>query len=280
MSDTDEFFRTEVALVRCAQRQMRRGEQRSSAVVLALVIGAWYLLSWLSTPAIFPSFPNPTQVAISLERELASGRMLPHILVTADEVIIGLFIGTLLGVVMGTLVAEFPIVRRFFVSHTMVQQKIPLATFAPILILWMGLDGAPKIALATIITFFPLLENTIVGLRGVDVPLRAARWQTLWKLRFPNSIPFILAGLRAAVCPVIIGVVVVEYLGSSRGLGYLMISAVSTFNATSSLAVFVLLVAMSAGFYYVLDGVERHTLKRSWKRSERIPSAMQPPGRV
>lgn len=247
---------------------MHRGERRPAAVVLLLFIGAWYGLSWLSTPRIFPSFPNPTQVAMALVRELASGRLLPHILVTASEVLMGFLIGTLLGVVVGALVAEFPVLREFSVSGIVVSQTIPIAAFAPLLILWMGFDKAPKIALATLITFFPLLENTIVGLRGAPVPLPATRWQTFWRLRFPNSIPFILAGLRVAVCPVIVGVVVGEYVGSSRGLGYLMISAVGSFNATSSLAVFVVLVAMSVGLFYVFDGVEKHTLRRSRKRRE------------
>jgi NitT/TauT family transport system permease protein len=266
-TDPDELLRTQAALVRSAQRRMRGGGQRSSAVGLLLFIGAWYVLSWLWTPTIFPSFPSPTQVALSLERELASGRMLPHILVTADEVLVGFFVGTLLGVMMGILVAEFGVLRRFFVSHATVSQTMPIATLAPILILWMGSDRAPEIALAALITFFPVLENTVVGLRGIESD-PAPRWQTLWKLRFPHSIPFILAGLRVAVCPVIVGVVVAEYLGGTRGLGYLMISAVNAFNAASSLAVFVLLVAMSVGFYYVFGGIEKHLLKR-WKRRER-----------
>ncbi len=247
---------------------IHRGGRRTATIVLLSFIGAWYALSWLSTPRIFPGFPNPTQVATALERELASGRLLPHILVTAGEVLMGLFLGTLLSVVVGALVAEFPILGRFSVSRVVVSQTIPIAAFAPLLILWMGFDAAPKIALATLITFFPLLENTIVGLGGAPVPLRATRWQTFWEIRFPSSIPFILAGLRVAVCPVIVGVVVGEYVGSTRGLGYLMISAVGSFNATSSLAVFVVLVAMSVGFYYVFDGVEKHTLRRSWRRRE------------
>lgn len=239
---------------------MHRGGRRSAVVAFLLFIGAWYVLSWLSTPRIFPSLPNPTQVAMALERELASGRLLPHILVTASEVLLGLFIGTLLGVVVGALVAEVPMLREFFASRITMSQTIPIATLAPLLILWMGFDAAPKVALATLITFFPLLENTIVGLGGTTAPSRASRWQTFW--------PFLFAGLHVAVCPVIVGVVVGEYVGSTRGLGYLMISAVGSFNATSSLAVFVVLVAMSVGLFYVFDGVEKHTLRRSRKRRE------------
>lgn len=247
---------------------MHRGRGRPAALALLLFIGAWYVVSWLSTGRIFPGFPNPTRVAMALERELASGRLWPHILVTAGEVLMGFFIGTLLGVVVGALIAEVPMLRDSFASRITMLQTIPIAAFAPLLILWMGFDKAPKIALATLITFVPLLENTIAGLGGSTVPLRATRWQTFCRLRFPNSIPFIFAGLRVAVCPVIVGVVVGEYVGSTRGLGYLMISAVGSFNATSSLAVFVVLVAMSVGFYYVFDGVEKHTLRRSWKRRE------------
>jgi ABC-type nitrate/sulfonate/bicarbonate transport system permease component len=207
--------------------------------------------------------------------------MLPHILVTAEEVVVGLAAGALLGVMMSALVAEFGVLRAFFVSHVMPSQTVPIATLAPILILWMGFEGGPKIALAALITFFPVLEHAVVGLRGSGLgpgmsgaAAHAPRWQSLWRFRFPHSIPFIVAGLRAAACPVIIGVVVGEYLGGERGLGYLMINAVNALNATLSLAVFVLIVVMSVGFYHALNGIERRLFERSWTGRERIASTM------
>jgi NitT/TauT family transport system permease protein len=132
---------------------------------------------------------------------------------------------------------------------------------------------APKILIAALIVFFPLLENTVRGLNEVDEDqlelfrvLRADRWQTFLKLQLPNALPYIFAGLRVAIVLAVVGAVVGEYVGANRGLGALIISSQGTLNTTQMFSAFVLLTVIGVVLYKLVEWADRLVMK--WRYGE------------
>jgi NitT/TauT family transport system permease protein len=138
-------------------------------------------------------------------------------------------------------------------------------------VLWLGYDLAPKVVITALVAFFPLLENTVVGLNDVAPEklelfrlLRASAWQTFTKLRVPTALPYIFAGLRVAIVLSVVGAVVGEYVGANRGLGALIIASQGTMDTPLMFAVLVLLTAIGIGLYLTVVVVEHLTL--AWQR--------------
>jgi NitT/TauT family transport system permease protein len=169
-------------------------------------------------------------------------------------------------------VAVSPKVRRVLHPYLIASQTMPKLALAPIFVMWFGFGILPKVLITALIAFFPLFENTVVGLNEVDSDavelfraLRASPWQTLCWLRLPNAVPYIAAGLRVAMVLSIVGAVVAEYVGANRGLGALIISAQGVMDTPLMFAVFVVLIVLGVGLYHVVGGVERQFLARRYR---------------
>lgn len=214
----------------------RTRARREAQVSRLLLVGftASVLVGWQIASNYFPPLilPAPIDVAIRLVDFITSGRAWPHILTTATEVFLGFGLGALVGVTGGVLAAEFSLAKRIIMPYVIVSQAIPKFALAPLLIIWLGFGIAPKVVIAALISFFPLLENTFLGLTSTDAKklelfraLRASRWQTLKKLKWPNAVPAIFSGMRVALVLSLVGAVVAEYVGADQGLGALIIVA-------------------------------------------------------
>lgn len=208
-------------------------EERVSRLLLVgftlSVLVAWEIASNYFPPLVLPS---PIDVAIRLWEFLTTGRAWPHILTTATEVFFGFGLGAIVGVGFGVLAAEFSLAKRIIMPYVIISQAIPKFALAPLLIIWLGFGIAPKVVIAALISFFPLLENTYLGLTSTDPKLlelfralRASRWETLTKLKVPSAVPAIFSGMRVALVLSLVGAVVAEYVGADQGLGALIIVA-------------------------------------------------------
>jgi NitT/TauT family transport system permease protein len=237
--------------------------------ILIVFLGAWELfirVRGLSKLVL----PGPLVIWNSFVDNMVSGFFWVHIQITLSEILLGFALGALIGMGLGTIVAQSPLLNRVINPYIIASQAMPKLALAPIFVLWFGFGITPKIFITALIAFFPLFENTITGLNQVDADrlelfrvLRASRWQTFTKLRLPNALPFIFAGLRVAMVLSIVGAIVGEYVGANRGLGALIIASQGTMDTPLMFAVFLLLTVMGVVLYKLVELAEH--LVTGWR---------------
>jgi NitT/TauT family transport system permease protein len=204
---------------------------RNVAVTLAIFAGT--VLVWEAVVRVFeiPIFilPPPSQVALALYRGIASGVYVNHLGYTLVETLLGFVVGSLLGFFLGTAVAMSRWVEFFLYPYIVMFQSLPKVALAPLIVVWFGLGLTSKVINAALVAFFPLLVNTMVGLKSADEDrvslmrsLAATDSQIFWMLRLPNALPFVMAGLDVAMIFALIGAIVAEFVGAQRGLGMLI----------------------------------------------------------
>jgi len=204
---------------------------RNVAVTLAIFAGS--LGAWEAVVRAFeiPIFilPPPSQVAMALYRGIASGLYINHLGYTLLETLLGFIAGSLLGFFLGTAVAMNRWVEFFLYPYIVMFQSLPKVALAPLIVVWFGLGLTSKVINAALVAFFPLLVNTMAGLKSADEDrvslmrsLAASDSQIFWMLRLPNALPFVMAGLDVAMIFALIGAIVAEFVGAQRGLGMLI----------------------------------------------------------
>jgi NitT/TauT family transport system permease protein len=207
--------------------QFRRG------AIASLVLLVMFLAGWQWGPGLLgiPSFVLPplSDVAYEAVRMWQVDNLAHHTLITTLEVIIGFALGSLLGACIGYLLGMSPVAEVALSPYILALQIAPKVAFAPLFIMWMGFSVYPKILVAVLIVFFPVLVNVMTAVRGVDPDLinlarsfKATRAQIFWKIEFPASLPPLLAGLRIGSTLAVVGVVVGELVGGNAGLGFVL----------------------------------------------------------
>ncbi|KZK31852.1 ABC transporter permease [Delftia sp. GW456-R20] len=241
---------------------------RLLAAALALVLlGLWELLvrQWGLSALVLPA---PSAIAASLWTGLATGYFWPHIWATLQALLLGLAAGSAIGLLAGMALAESELLELVLKPYVVVSQVVPKLALAPLFVLWFGFGMLPTVLITALICFFPLMENTLTGLRQVDAQrlqlfrmLGATRLQTLLRLKLPTGLPAILAGLRVAVVLALVGAVVAEFMGASRGLGAVVIAAQGMMDTTLMFAALVLIAAMGLLLYQACLVLERRLLR-------------------
>ncbi len=197
-------------------------------IIVAAVLGAWEasVVVFGIAPYILPA---PTSIYAALVRGLGTGIYLEHIGVTLSETFLGFALGTALAFALGTAVALSRRMEYFLYPFIVMFQAMPKVALAPLIVVWFGLGQTSKVINAALIAFFPLMVNTIVGLRSADEDrvnlmrsLAASPAQIFWMLQLPNAMPYIFAGLEIAMIFALIGAIVAEFVGAERGLGMLI----------------------------------------------------------
>lgn len=238
----------------------------AAALALAL-LGLWELLvrQWGLSALVLPA---PSAIAASLWTGLATGYFWPHILATLQALLLGLAAGSAVGLLAGMALAESELLERVLKPYVVVSQVVPKLALAPLFVLWFGFGMLPTVLITALICFFPLMENTLTGLRQVDAQrlqlfrmLGATRLQTLLRLKLPTGLPAILAGLRVAVVLALVGAVVAEFMGASRGLGAVVIAAQGMMDTALMFAALVLIAAMGLLLYQACLVLERRLLR-------------------
>jgi len=231
---------------------------------LALFVGV--VVAWEAVSRMFrlPEFVLPAPTAI-VEVLIAHQTSLAYAaFVTSQEVLWGFLLSAVIGAGVALVIARFAAFGRALYPLVVLFQNVPKVALAPLFILWFGFDLAPKVVLIVVIAFFPVAINMLVGLQTVDANLvalmrsvGASRNEILMRIQIPNSLPYLMAGLKVAVTLAVIGAIVGEFAGAQAGLGY-MIQFASTQMQTS--LVFAALVEVSVLgmlFYYVIEWIER-----------------------
>jgi NitT/TauT family transport system permease protein len=206
------------------------------AAGLALLLLGWHLVTAFE---LIPSFllPAPARVATTMLASIEDGLLWRHLALTLQATISGYLIGSFAAVVLAALVAEFKGFERFTLLHLIAIQSIPKVSIAPLVFLWAGFDLKGKVILVALICFFPVFANALAGFRSADANridlLRAAgasRAHIFLEVKLPSAASQLFAGLEVAVAFALIGCVVMEFVGATRGMGFLIQDSSNTFD--------------------------------------------------
>lgn len=241
-----------------------------SIVLLPIMLFAWEY--WVQSGAVSKTLvAPPSAVAVSLYRAVILGGMWNDMWVTAQEVILGFVVGGGIGILIGSILGEYVVLDRILRPYVIAFQSIPKIALAPLIVIWLGFDLASKVAIASTISFFPVLINTLAGIRAApsdQIELMQAyggtRMQTFMRVKLPNALPYIFAGLNIAATLSVIGAIVGEFLGSDRGLGYVVLSAGMNLNMSSVFAAIVIIAVMATILSASIQILERRIV--FWRR--------------
>ncbi len=239
-------------------------------LIAAGLVAAWQILVWASgVPAFI--LPGPAEVAVTWVRR--SNIILHHASITVLEIVLGLAIGVLVGLATAVMLSEWRRLRPWLLPILVISQAIPVFALAPILVLWLGYGIASKVAMAALIIFFPVTAALYDGLRRVDpLWLDAARSlgcsgaRLFRRVRLPAALPAFASGLRVATAVAPIGAVVGEWVGSSAGLGYLMLHANARLQIDLMFAALLTLAVLAVALYAAVDAILRRAV--AWQPGE------------
>jgi NitT/TauT family transport system permease protein len=241
------------------------------ALVLALIFVAWWVVTaaeWVEPYLV----PSPGQVWDRIIGDWSS--LMYHSYVTLYETVVGFLLATVLGLATAVLIAYSRAMEKALYPIVLFAQVIPKIAIAPLIVVWFGNDLAPKIILAVLIAFFPVVVSGVTGLRSTDPELLdlsatmgASRWQTFRKIRFPNALPHLMAGEKVAVTLAVVGAVVGEFVGASEGLGYQLMIANGNLDAPLLFAALILMSLIGILLFVVVEAAE--ALLIPWHASRR-----------
>lgn len=249
-----------------SQRHLSRIGMALLSFVIFLAI--WRGVVWLGGYPIF-ILPSPGAVADRLTSLLASGGLWLHIRVTLTEILVGLGLGASGATLLGYGLAHSPVAERLLAPYIVASQSVPVVAIAPLLVIWFGTGLLSKVIVCALTVFFPILINTVVGVRSVERDLRdlmqmleASRWQIVWLLEVPAALPTLLGGLKVGATLAVIGAVVGEFVASDRGLGYLLKQGQQLYDTPLVFVGIATLVVLAQGLYGAVALAERALLRR------------------
>ena len=239
-------------------------------VVVLIGVTLWSaLVRWQEYPAFI--LPGPELVWAKLVAVLRDGSLARHTAVTLSEVGLGLVLGLGTALTAGYFLGKNRLAERLLAPYIVASQSVPIVAVAPLLVIWFGSGLISKVLVCALITFFPTLVSTMVGIRSVDADLRdlmrslrAGRWQTFRLLELPSALPIIFGGLKLSVILAVVGAVVGEFVGADVGLGFLINLARGVLD-TPLMFVAVLSLIVIAQALYLTVAIAEHVCLR-WQR--------------
>jgi NitT/TauT family transport system permease protein len=254
--------------VRPAVRRVRAGAWLALALppllTLLLVVAGWQLYI---TVRDVPQYLVPGPGAVLDRFREDPGLFLGEGMVTLSEALMGLALGGGLALLLGVLMAHSRALERSVLPLAIALKVTPIVAVAPMFTIWFGFGTLPKVLIAALITFFPVLINAITGFRAVnpgalDVlrSVRASPLTIFWTLRLPSALPYLFAALKVAVALSLIGAMVAEWSGSGRGLGRVILLAHSNLDMPTLFAGVLTLAALGIGLTTLLTILERRLL--------------------
>jgi NitT/TauT family transport system permease protein len=237
------------------------------ALFVLLILGAWETVVRIAhVPAYL--LPPPSAIIASIETSLFR-----HLLVTFVEALTGFALASIAAFVAALLFVRFSVMERGLFPVAIALKTTPLVAIAPLLVLWMGTGWWSKIVAAALICFFPVLVNTVKGLKAAEADhcelfqsLKASRWQEFRKLRVPYCLPYLFAALKISSSLAIVGAIVGEFVGATQGLGYLIM--ISSSHIETDVLFSAIFAAALSGIvlFHALGWLERRVI--FWQKVE------------
>jgi NitT/TauT family transport system permease protein len=221
---------------------------------------------------VFPAFilPAPADVWTKALEVIADGTLWEHTSATLYAMVLGLLFGVLIGTVLGYLIAKSSLLEAFLSPLIVAFQATPVIAYAPLLIIWFGTGITSKVVTCAIVVFFPMLVNTLIGVRSVPQDLRdlllsynASKLQIALQLELPYALPIFLAGLKTSATLALIGAVVGEFVSARSGLGFMVNLARNQFDTPLVFVGIFTMTLVALSFYGMVTLLERTLIR--WK---------------
>src|SRR5215216_7093817 len=246
-----------------------KNNNRSWLGLISLLVGVllWYLITRYSG---LPNFilPSPYSVWTRFVRAVKDGSLPYHTIITLTEILLGLSVGVIFATIVGYMLAKSRSLEKILSPYLVASQAIPIIAIAPLLVIWLGNGILSKVVICALIVFFPVLVNTIVGVRAVPIALydlmnslHASRAQILWKVEVPASLPVFLGGLRIGATLSVIGAIVGELVDAEKGLGYLLQLGDFQYDTPMVFVAVFTLIALALLLYGIVTLLEKRFLK-------------------
>ena len=255
---------------RNAWRWLMKRSRWLAVISLLLPLVGWELAARFSGLPAF-MLPSPGQVLFRFGDVLADGSLLRNTGYTLLEVLLGLALGSGLATITGYALARSPLLERMLSPYLVASQAVPVVAIAPLLVIWFGPGLFSKVLICALIVFFPVLVNTVVGVRAVPQSLRdlmqsmrATPIQVLRYLEIPAALPVMLGGLRIGATLSVIGAVVGEFVGSDRGLGFMVNVGRGRYDTALVFVAIVTLILLALVLYGIVVLMEMRLLR--WER--------------
>lgn len=234
--------------------------------LLAVVLGVWEAsVRIFDVPAIV--LPSPISIFEQLVKLLGSALFYRHIWVTLSEILGGFVLGSAAGILLGTAIGLSRVLARLLFPYVIAFETMPKVAIAPIIVIWAGYGTGSKVIIAALIVFFPLLANTVMGLRSApreEIEMlrafTATRWQIFRMAQLKHALPHIFTGLDIAIVLSVIGAIVGEFVGAKAGLGYLILQNNFNFNIAGSFAVLFVLSAIGIVLHWIVSAVHERVV--------------------
>lgn len=239
---------------------------------LGLLLLAWW---YASGPYGMPPYllPSPASVVATLWEMLVAGQLLPHLLFTVQNIILGLTVGTIFGVALAYLFFKAPFLNDVLEGPLVVLQTAPKIALAPLIIIWFGLGLTAKIVLIFSLVFFPVFAGALAGFRAIDSRLhdlvelfRLTPMQQFYRVDLPASLPSIFVGVKIGAIQALVGAILAEWMSGAQGLGYLMTYATATYRTPILFGAVLLTALFGMAMHAVLNEIEARFL--SWNVSD------------
>jgi len=235
----------------------------STPILAFALVAVWdaYVETFGISPMILPT---PLQVARGVFQLMSDPRTLGHAWVTLYETLSGFGIAVIVGVGLGVMLGKVQWLERSINPFIIALQVMPKVALVPIFIVWFGFGSGSKIVMAAVLAFFPIMTNTILGIKSVGrghkdvmISLNASRFATFWEMELPATLPYVLTGAEVGIVLAVIGAIVGEYLGGNRGLGYLAVATLNAFDVQAMFAVIFILTVVGFVLYFAVVALRR-----------------------
>lgn len=248
-------------------RKSRFNNMIYPAAALTLFIVLWEIIVRIAKT---PEYRLPAPSAIIIEFVKSWDILLEHTMVTLYETVTGFIIGIIIACLIAVLMDSIKLIEKTFMPFAVISQTIPLVALAPLLAIWFGFGIVPKIILTVLVVFFPVTVNLIQGLKAVDqdlmemmISMGATKKQIFTKLKMPTAAPYFFTGLKISAAYAVMGAVISEWTGASKGLGIFMTRAMSSFKTAALFADIVIIALMSILLYKLIELLENKII--TWK---------------
>jgi NitT/TauT family transport system permease protein len=267
---TIEAQRAGIAASGRRRRSSRMGIVATQVGILVVLLLLW---QFLVSPATLPYFSRPTLIGAKLWELFTHHQIYRHISITLSEIAIGYAIGAVFGLALGFALGRSQFLSAALQPYILGLYSVPKIALAPVFIVWLGLGMASKVAVVFVASFFLVFFNTYSGLISINeelvrlARLMGASWpQVTMRVILPAAADQVFLGLRTAVPYAVIGAVIGEYIGSNEGLGYFILYASQTYDASSLFSGIIILVAIVFAANIGLSWLEGRIIR--WRRVE------------
>jgi len=240
---------------------------------LATLVGMVALWQLIVTLFPIPAFILPGPLTVWETAAAFGANWIPHLIATITVALAGFAVAIVVGVLLAVIIVHSRLLAQILTPALVILQIVPKIAFAPLFLVWFGLGPTPIVIVTFLVAFFPIVVNATVGLSDIERDLldltrvlQLNWWRVLWSIRFPSALPHLFSGLKVSSTLAVIGAIIGEFVGSNKGLGYLILIANNSLNTPLALAAIVLISLFGLILYAAIVLIEMASLP--WKQPD------------